>query len=127
MTSPRVRRPAFLDLTKIGMPVGALASIGHRISGVVLAIGVPVVVYLLAMSLKNERSFAQVESLLRLGPVKAALVMLVWALSQHVLAGVRHLLSDFNIGSPLRSARRSAWLVNIAGVALAVLAAAVLL
>ena len=117
----------FLDLTKIKMPVGALTSIGHRISGVVLAIGVPVVVYLLALSLKDEQSFAQVSSLLRLVPIKAALVILVWAFSHHVLAGVRHLLSDFNIGSPLRSARRSAWLVNFAGVALALLAAAVLL
>ena len=127
MTSPRVRRPAFLDLTKIRMPVGALTSIGHRISGVVLTIGVPVVVYLLALSLRDEQSFARVSSQLRLFPVKAALVILVWAFSHHVLAGVRHLLSDFDIGSPLRSARRSAWFVNLGGVVLAVVATVVLL
>ena len=127
MTSPRLRRPVFLDLTKIRMPVGALTSIGHRISGVMLTIGVPVVVYLLAMSLKDEQSFAQVASLLRLVPAKAALVVLVWAFSHHVLAGVRHLLSDFDIGSPLRLARRSAWLVNLGAVVFSVLAAAVLL
>lgn len=127
MTPSRLRRPVFLDLTKIKMPVGALTSIGHRISGVVLAIGVPFIVYLLALSLKDEQSFARASSLLRLVPVKAALVILVWAFSHHVLAGVRHLLSDFNIGSPLRSARPSAWLVNLVGIALAVLAAAVLL
>ena len=127
MATPRVRRPVFLDLTKIRMPVGALTSIGHRISGVVLTIGVPVVVYMLALSLEDEQSFARVSSLLRLVPVRAALVILVWALSHHVLAGVRHLLSDFDIGSPLRAARRSAWLVNLGGVALAVFAAGVLL
>ncbi len=127
MTTPPVRRPVFLNLTKIRMPVGALTSIGHRVSGVVLTIGVPVAVYLLALSLKNEQAFAQVQSLLRLVPVKAAMVILVWALSHHVLAGVRHLLSDFDIGSPLHSARRSAWVVNLAGIALAVLATAVLL
>ena len=127
MATPRSRRPVFLDLTKIRMPVGALTSIGHRISGVVLTIGVPVVVYLLALSLEDEQSFARVSSLLRLVPVRAALVILVWALSHHVLAGVRHLLSDFDIGSPLRSARRSAWLVNLGGVALAVFAVGVLL
>ena len=127
MTSPRDRRPVFLDLTKIRMPVGALTSIGHRISGVVLTIGVPFVVYLLAMSLKDEPSFEQVANQFRLVSVKVALVVFVWALSHHVLAGVRHLLSDFNIGSPLRSARRSAWFVNLASVALAVLAAASLL
>ena len=123
----RTKRPVFLDPRHIQLPVGALASIGHRISGVVLAIGVPVVVLLLALSLKDEQSFAHVSSRLRLVPVKAALVVLVWAFSHHVLAGVRHLLSDFDIGSPLRSARRSAWLVNLGGVALAVLAAVVLL
>ena len=127
MATPRSRRPVFLDLTKIWMPVGALTSIGHRISGVVLTIGVPVVVYLLALSLEDEQSFARVSSLLRLVPVRAALVILVWALSHHVLAGVRHLLSDFDIGSPLRAARRSAWLVNLGGVALAVFAVGVLL
>ena len=122
----RTKRPVFLDPRQIQLPVGALASIGHRISGVVLALGVPVFVYLLASSLENEQSFARVASQLRLVPVRAALVVLVWALSHHVLAGVRHLLSDFDIGSPLRSARRSAWLVNLGGVALAVLAAVVL-
>jgi len=127
MTTPPVRRPVFLNLTKIRMPVGALTSIGHRVSGVVLTIGVPVAVYLLALSLKNEQAFAQVQSLLRLVPVKAAMVILVWALSHHVLAGVRHLLSDFDIGSPLNLARRSAWVVNLAGIALAVLATTVLL
>ncbi len=109
------------------MPVGALASIGHRVSGVVIAIGVPVVVYLLIQSLIDEQSFARVLGLLRLLFVKAALTIWVWAFSHHVLAGVRHLLSDFDIGSPLRSARRSAWLVNLGGVALAVLTAVVLL
>ncbi len=127
MTFPRFRRPVFLDLTKIRMPVGALTSIGHRISGIVLTIGVPVVVYLLALSIEDEQSFAHVSGLLRLVPVKAALVILVWAFSHHVLAGVRHLLSDFNIGSPLRAARRSAWLVNLGGVGLSVLVAAVVL
>ena len=122
----RTNRPVFLDPRHIQLPVGALASIGHRISGVVLAVGVPLVVYLLALSLRDEQSFALVSSQLRLLPVKAALVALVWALSHHVLAGVRHLLSDFDIGSPLQSARRSAWFVNVGGVALAVLATVVL-
>jgi succinate dehydrogenase/fumarate reductase cytochrome b subunit len=46
-------------------------------------------------------------------------------LAHHLLGGVRHLLSDFDIGSPLRSARKSAWFVNLAGVAVALLAVVV--
>ncbi|MGZ5240218.1 MAG: succinate dehydrogenase, cytochrome b556 subunit [Caldimonas sp.] len=123
----RTGRPVFLDPRHISMPVGAMASIGHRISGVVLAVGVPVAVYLLAMSLRDERSYATVLGLFRHLAFKAALVVLVWAFAHHVLAGVRHLLSDFDIGSRLRSARRSAWLVNTGSTILALLAAVVLL
>jgi succinate dehydrogenase / fumarate reductase cytochrome b subunit len=48
-------------------------------------------------------------------------------LAHHVLAGIRHLLSDVDIGSQLPAARRSAWIVNVGGVALALFAAAALL
>ena len=120
-------RPVFLDLTQIKLPVGALTSIGHRISGVVLAVNVPIAIYLLQLSLGDEAGFAQVMALFTHLPVKAAVVIVVWALANHVLAGVRHLLSDFDIGSPLRLARRSAWFVNLAGVAVALVTAGALL
>ena len=54
----RSRRPVFLDLMRIQMPVGALTSIGHRISGVVLAASVPATVYLLGLSLRDEAGVA---------------------------------------------------------------------
>jgi succinate dehydrogenase / fumarate reductase cytochrome b subunit len=116
----------FLDLLRIQMPVGALTSIGHRISGVVLAASVPIAVYLLGHSLRDDAGFVEVKALFGQIAVKAAAMIVVWALAQHVLGGVRHLLSDFNIGSPLRVARRSAWFVNLAGVAVALFAAGVL-
>jgi succinate dehydrogenase / fumarate reductase cytochrome b subunit len=108
------------------MPVGALTSIGHRISGVVLAASVPAAAYLLGLSLDDEAGFAQVTALFRQFAFKAVAVIVVWALAHHVLAGVRHLLTDVDIGSPLRVARRSAWFVNLAGVAVALLAAGVM-
>lgn len=119
-------RPVFLDLMRIQMPVGALTSIGHRISGVVLATSIPAAVYLLGLSLRDAVGFAQVIALFAQLPVKALAVIVVWALVQHILSGVRHLLTDFDIGSPMRVARRSAWFVNLAGVAGAVLAAGVM-
>jgi succinate dehydrogenase / fumarate reductase cytochrome b subunit len=123
----RSTRPAFLNLVQIQMPVGAVTSIGHRVSGILLAVGVPIGVYLLAHSLEDEQAFAEVTGLLRYWVVKGAAVVLVWALAHHALAGVRHLLSDFNVGSPLRRARRSAWLVNLGGVGVALFAAGVVL
>ena len=123
----RPGRPVFLDLTRIALPVGALTSIVHRITGIVLAAGVPAGIWLLDRSLQGEQGFAEVAGLLGNGAIKAAVVAFVWALAHHLLAGVRHLLTDFNIGSPLRAARRSAWVVNVAGAALALFAAGVLL
>jgi len=121
-----VHRPVFLNLMRIQLPVGALTSIGHRISGVVLIASVPIAVYLLGLSLRDEVGFAQVTALFTRLTVKAATVIVVWALAQHVLGGVRHLLTDFDIGSPLRVARRSAWFVNLVAVAVALFAAGVL-
>lgn len=123
----RSSRPIFLNLTQIQMPVGALTSIGHRVTGVLLAAGVPVGVFLFDRSLHSEQGFADVSGLLGHGAVKWAMVLVLWALAHHVLAGVRHLLSDFDVGSPLRLARRSAWFVNLGGVAVAAMAAGVLL
>ena len=119
-------RPVFLNLMRIQMPVGALTSIGHRISGVVLAASVPGALYLLGLSLRDARGFAQVMALFAQFPVKALSLIVVWALAQHSLSGVRHLLTDFDMGSPMRVARRSAWFVNLAGVAVALLAAGVI-
>ena len=121
----RTRRPVFLDLTKIAMPVGALTSIGHRISGVILAAVAPVAIYLFALSLGDEIGFVRVQELSAHFAFKTAAVIVIWALAHHLLGGIRHLLSDFDIGSPLRSARRSAWFVNLAGVAVALLAVVV--
>lgn len=109
------------------MPVGAWTSIGHRVTGILLAAAVPAGVYLLDLSLRSEQAFVQVQGLFDNVAVKAVAVILLWALSHHLLAGIRHLLSDFNVGSPLRTARRSAWMVNAGGVVVALLAAGVLL
>jgi succinate dehydrogenase / fumarate reductase cytochrome b subunit len=120
-------RPVFLNLMQIELPVGALTSILHRITGVVLAAGVPAALYLLDRSLQSERGFVEVIGLLGSAAGKATAVLLIWALAHHALAGVRHLLTDFNVGSPLRTARRSAWVVNAGGVAVGLVAVGILL
>lgn len=125
MTQPP--RPIFLNPMRIRMPVGAWTSIGHRVTGILLAAAAPVSVYLLDLSLRSEQHFALVSSWLGSWAVKGLAVILIWAFSHHLLAGIRHLLSDFTVGSPLLAARRSAWMVNAGGVAVALFAAVVLL
>ncbi len=116
-------RPVFLNFARIRFPVGAIASIGHRISGVLLALSLPFVVYALQVSLRSPSALSSFMAALRTFPGRIALVVFAWACAQHLFAGVRHLLTDAGIGSALSAARRSAYAVLIAGglVALAVL------
>jgi succinate dehydrogenase / fumarate reductase cytochrome b subunit len=119
-------RPVFFNLVQIQMPVGALTSITHRATGILLAVGIPYGVYLLDLSLQSPQSFAQLTGLFHQRPLKVAAVVFSWALAHHLLAGIRHLLSDIDIGAFLPAARRSAWIVNVGGLAVALLAAGVL-
>jgi succinate dehydrogenase, cytochrome b556 subunit len=127
MTGSEKRRPVFFNLTQIQMPVGALTSITHRVTGIFLAISVPFGIYLLDLSLQDPQSYAQVISLFDKLTFRAATILLVWVLTHHLLAGIRHLLSDIDIGSQLPAARRSAWVVNLGGIAVALLAIGALL
>lgn len=122
-----MRRPVFLNLTQIQMPVGALTSITHRVSGIFLALGIPLGIYVLDLSLESSQSYAQLIRLFDTWSFKAAAIVFIWALAHHVFAGTRHLLMDVDVGSLLPDARRSAWLVNLGGVAVALLAAGALL
>jgi succinate dehydrogenase / fumarate reductase cytochrome b subunit len=119
-------RPVFFNLTQIRMPVGAVTSIVHRATGVLLALGVPFSIYLLGLSVQSPQGYERVGGMLELPALKLALMFFAWALAHHCLAGIRHLLSDIDIGSSLKAARRSAWIVNIGGVGVALLAAGVL-
>jgi len=127
MPNSQKQRPVFFNLAEIQLPVGALTSITHRIAGVLLALGIPFCIYLLDLSLQGSSGYSRVIALLDYLPVKGAVIVLTWALAHHVLAGIRHLLSDIDIGSQLPASRRSAWIANIGGVAVALFVAGALL
>ena len=103
------RRPKFLKLPSIRFPIGAIVSIGHRLSGVVLLAGLPFLAIALEQSLRSEADFETLAAQWT-GPWGSLLlVIVVWAAAHHILAGVRHLLMDLGIGSTLAHARISAW------------------
>ncbi len=114
-------RPVFFNLLRIEFPVGAITSIGHRVSGIVLALCTPVLIYLLDTSLRSAEDYERVRVLLDTVPAKGLVAVAVWALAHHFFAGIRHLLMDIDVGSSLAAARRSAWLVNVAGVGVALI------
>lgn len=120
------RRPVFFNLMQIQMPVGAITSITHRITGILLALGIPLDIYLLGLSLQSAQGYAHVAALFDILAFKLIMLLFIWALTHHVLAGLRHLLSDIDIGSHLQPARTSAWIINCIGLAIALLSAGVL-
>lgn len=106
------QRPVFLNLTKIRLPVTGIVSIFHRLSGLLLAFCIPLLIYLFDLSLRSPRGFAEVQQLLQSPLLKLVLTAGVWALSHHLIAGVRFLLIDIDIGILRASARRSAWVTH---------------
>lgn len=122
----QAQRPVFFNLMQIQMPVGSVTSILHRVSGVLLALGIPLSLYVLQLSLQNQAGYDRAAGLFGNGAFKGVALLLIWALAHHLLAGVRHLLSDIDIGSHLPAARTSAWIVNCSAVLIALLSAGAL-
>ncbi|WP_341647010.1 succinate dehydrogenase, cytochrome b556 subunit [Thauera sp. SDU_THAU2] len=108
MAKPGDSRSVFLDLFRIRFPIGAIASILHRVSGVLLFLALPPLALGLDMSLRGEAQFEALRSLLP-APWRIVLgTILAWAATHHLLAGIRHLLMDVGVGSALGTARASA-------------------
>ena len=105
------KRPVFLDLTRIRMPVAALMSILHRASGVLLFLAIPLVIYFFDLSLRSAQDFSIVTSMLNSVPGKLGVLVVVWALLHHLFAGIRYLLLDVHIGLTRDGARIGAWAV----------------
>ncbi len=122
----QAQRPVFFNLMQIQMPVGSVTSILHRVSGVLLALGIPLSLYVLQLSLQNQAGYDRVAALFGNWAFKGLALLLMWALAHHLLAGVRHLLSDIDVGSHLPAARTSAWIVNCSAVLIALLGAGAL-
>jgi succinate dehydrogenase / fumarate reductase cytochrome b subunit len=104
--------PVFLNLLRIRFPVGAITSIAHRLSGLLLFLSFPVLVYWLDLSLRDPAGYADALEWLQGGWVRLVSVVVVWSLMHHLLAGLRFLLIDLGIGVERLAARRSAWAVN---------------
>lgn len=113
-------RPIYLKLHRIHLPVTAVTSLAHRLSGLLLSFSIPGVLYLLHQSLQGPVAYEQVLVWLENPMLKLWLVVFGWSLAHHLLAGVRFLFLDMDYGVDLRRARTSAWLVNMLGVAVAV-------
>jgi succinate dehydrogenase / fumarate reductase, cytochrome b subunit len=120
------KRPVFLDLARIHLPVTAVLSIGHRITGVLLILLIPLLVFLFDRSLAGEEGYDFVTGLLQGDAFRALMLLAIWLFIHHFLAGLRFLLIDLELGVDMKSARISAWIVLAGGIVALFIAALVL-
>ena len=103
-------RPVYIDLRKINLPVSALISITHRLSGMyVFFITLPLMLALIYFSTESEDSFNDLSLFLKNFKFILALIVLSFCiLWYHILSGVRHLIMDAHIGESLLASKYSA-------------------
>lgn len=115
-------RPVNLNLMTIRFPLIAFVSGFHRIAGLFLFLLLPFILWVLQQSLASPESFQA----LRLFTHNIIVKLLLWgflcALIYHVIAGIRHLLMDLEIGDSLQAGRRSGTVVLVASFLLMIIA-----
>jgi succinate dehydrogenase / fumarate reductase cytochrome b subunit len=97
-----------LELSNYRLPLAGVVSILHRISGFLMFALLPVVLYLLQLSIQSELSFEHFRGIASHWFTKLVILALAWAYFQHFCAGVRHLIMDTHVGLDKDSARKSA-------------------
>ncbi len=116
-------RPVYLNLLRLHLPITGWVSILHRLSGALLFLLLPLIVWGFALTLSGEAEFARVAAWGAMPFAKLLTLVLVWAFAHHFLAGLRHLAMDSHWGVSLKSARRSSLVVLLAAGGVVFLAA----
>ena len=107
MTELAKKRPEFrninalLDLPTYRLPAAGFVSILHRISGFVMFLLLPFLVWMFDTSVSSEMSFAKFKAAFNIGVgfvpgilLQLVALVLIWAYLHHLIAGVRHLYMD---------------------------------
>ena len=107
---------------EIKLPLPAVVSIFHRVSGVLLFFpGIPIFLYSLQMMLDSPQSHDNFHAILSCIPVKVGLTILLWFLMHHLCAGIRHLALDLHYCEEKKQARVSGRIVLIVGIILTII------
>ena len=107
MTQLAKKRPEFRninalsDLPSYRLPAAGIVSILHRISGLIMFLLLPLLVWMFDTSVSSEISFAKFSAAFNVGLgfvpavlVKVVVLGLIWAYLHHLIAGVRHVYMD---------------------------------
>lgn len=94
---------AFKDLTTYRLPPAGWVSILHRVSGVIMFLLMPFIIWMFDVSVSSEISFSKFKAAFNSGLgfvpgafIKLVALALIWAYLHHFIAGLRHLYMDVN-------------------------------
>ena len=119
---------AFTDLTTYRLPPAGIVSILHRVSGVIMFLLLPFIIWMFDTSVSSEISFARFKAAFNTGLgfapgwfLKLVALALIWAYLHHLIAGLRHLWMDVSHASVNKNfGRRSAIFTLVSSIALTV-------
>ena len=116
------RRPVYrninvTDLARYRLPLPGIVSILHRISGALLFVFIPLLLYLLQASANPDTGLFR--SLYGHPLVKLTVFVLLWSVLHHLCAGIRYLILDVShSATDLKPARQSSAIVLVVSVVL---------
>lgn len=122
---PEFRNINFLgDLPGYRWPLAALVSGMHRLSGVLMFVLLPFVIWLFDTSVSSEISFGRFSAAFGGSSgwlVKLVVLALIWAYLHHLIAGIRHLYMDLSHNTSKDFGRRSAATTLVLSIGLTVI------
>jgi len=112
------QRPVHLNLFQIKLPISGIVSLLHRLSGALLFLILPFILWTLQASLNTEESCNNLINTVKYNPIlKLVIMFFLWAFLHHFMAGMRFLLLDVHWGCELHQARLSAKWVMLMSIA----------
>ncbi len=91
----------FTDVRTYRMPLAAIVSILHRVSGALIFVLLPFIIWIFDASVSSEFSFAKLKAAFNSGLgfvpgwfIKLVALALIWAYLHHFVAGLRYLWMD---------------------------------
>lgn len=107
-TRPVHRNIHISQIVAYRLPPSGIVSILHRVSGAVMFLLLPFVLYLFDRSLTSEISFGTFKAISSNWFAKLVLLVLLWSFLHHFVAGIRHLFMDMHIGVEKDTGRKTA-------------------
>src|SRR5512140_3472229 len=114
-------RPKFLALHLIRLPLPGLVSFLHRVSGLLMFLVLPLLLWMLQSSLRSIQTYTELADYLRHPVSKVFSLIVLWAFFHHSCAGLRFLAIDIGVGVKLAPARAGAKWALAVSLALTVL------